>query len=522
MMRWPTAVAVLVAAAVAMAFAAVAAPRAHAQQGLLEVIDVPSSGTRVESTTILRPGFSYFITVSSVVQMTYPGGRTESIDALHCFAHAGGAPIPGDDCSEAPPGPSKVSPMFLDLGGGPQQTLDGLNGQPLAYEPDHEYTARFDVTTPVTLGARVRSFLNATPAGKFIINLYGPPTPGTPGAPAPPAPAVPPNSIVGQHPIVGPPLFRIIAFSKIELGQGHVLAPLGGGNNTLVKLQQGLLLGEGDEVHVSGGTPFATVTLQALPSGAIFTLAGSATRTASGALLAGPVTFKASAAPSLTTGELLITTAKPRTQQQRQQQRLPAGGPAFVLTPVARVDADGGDAHVAHDPARRRTTVRNLRGGATVTPSSRPALRLAPGRQVQVTGAGAGRPVPLVPADLATSIPSPRDVRAGPAVATAPSVVSLRSLKRSRCVTVLVASAKPARVLVTIFSGRRSIRLFGQRLVVFTAAGRRETCIRVPARATTFDVRTPLRFAVGYALGARARRGEPATRPTIRAIRLVP
>jgi hypothetical protein len=89
-------------------------------------------------------------------------------------------------------------------------------------------------------------------------------------------------------------------------------------------------------------------------------------------------------------------------------------------------------------------------------------------------------------------------------------------------VTVLVASAKPARVLVTIFSGRRSIRLFGQRLVVFAAAGRKETCIRVPARAKTFDVRTPLRFAVGYALGARARRGERATPPAIRPIRLVP
>jgi hypothetical protein len=87
---------------------------------------------------------------------------------------------------------------------------------------------------------------------------------------------------------------------------------------------------------------------------------------------------------------------------------------------------------------------------------------------------------------------------------------------------VIVRSAEPARVLVTIFSGRRSTRLFGQRLLVFTAPARRTACIRVPAHAKTFDVRTPLRFAVGYALGARRRPGERATRPVIRPIALVP
>jgi hypothetical protein len=89
-------------------------------------------------------------------------------------------------------------------------------------------------------------------------------------------------------------------------------------------------------------------------------------------------------------------------------------------------------------------------------------------------------------------------------------------------VAVLVTSTRPARVLVTIFSGRRSVRLFGQRLVVFRAAGRTRTCIRVPRRAHTFDVRTPLRFAVGYALGARGRQGGRPTTPVIRPIRLVP
>lgn len=508
-MKMPAAAIALIAMTVALALAVVASPPARGAEQLLEIIDVPASGTRVQSATVLRPGATYRVAVNSTVEVGYPGGRTELLDALHCFGTSGGVLIPGDDCLETPP--PKISVLTFDIGGVAQGNIAGLGGRVPEYNPDHEYVATFTPSAGGPLGARVGPFLNGTGAGKLIINLYGEPATGSG-----PAPTVPPGSIIGQHPIVGPPLFRIIDVSTTEPGAAFVRPPAG----PLVKPLVGLLLGEGDEVTVGGGVPFATLTLQALPGGAIFTLAGSAGRTAGGALRAHAVTFKASAAPELVTGELSITTARPGTQQG--QQRLPVGGPAFVLTPVARVDASGGEVHVAHDSARRRTTVRNLRGAATVTPTSRPALSLAAGRQVQVTDAGAGRPIPLVPADLATSIPSPRDVRAGPAVATAPSVVSLRSLKRSKCVTVLVASAKPARVLVTIFSGRRSIRLFGQRLMVFPAAGRRETCIRVPAHAKTFDVRTPLRFAVGYALGARARRGEPATRPAIRPIRLVP
>ena len=148
-------------------------------------------------------------------------------------------------------------------------------------------------------------------------------------------------------------------------------------------------------------------------------------------------------------------------------------------------------------------------------------LRLVPGQQVEVTGKAITRPFDLVP-NLQTTIPSPRAMRAGPAIVTAPSKLSLRSLKRSKCVAVAVSSARAARVLVTIFSGRRSVRLFGQRLVIFTAAGRKSTCITVPARATTFNVRTPLSFAVGYALGARARSGQQPTRPVVRPIRLIP
>jgi hypothetical protein len=124
--------------------------------------------------------------------------------------------------------------------------------------------------------------------------------------------------------------------------------------------------------------------------------------------------------------------------------------------------------------------------------------------------------------NLARTIPFPATISAGPARVTFPRRMSVRSLKRSKCVRVAVRSARPARVLVTIFSGNRSIRLFGQKRVVFRAKGRKVVCIKVPARAKTFDVRTPLRFAVGWKVGARPRAGEPSPKPKIRDIVLVP
>jgi hypothetical protein len=125
-------------------------------------------------------------------------------------------------------------------------------------------------------------------------------------------------------------------------------------------------------------------------------------------------------------------------------------------------------------------------------------------------------------ADLERVIPNPQVVRAGPTTIVAPGTISIASLVRSKCVLVRVASRRPARALVSIFSGRRSIRLFGQRLVVFRAPGAKQVCIRVPFRARTFNVRTPLAVALGYAAGATARPGQRRTRPTIKPIRLVP
>jgi hypothetical protein len=124
--------------------------------------------------------------------------------------------------------------------------------------------------------------------------------------------------------------------------------------------------------------------------------------------------------------------------------------------------------------------------------------------------------------DLASAIPAPRTLTGGPTTLIAPGTVSLVSLTRSKCVQVKVASSRPARVLASIFSGRRSIRLFGQKRVVFRAAGRRTVCIPVPFRAHTFNLRTRLNVALGYVVGATPRRGETKPPPVIRRIKLVP
>ncbi|WP_217913208.1 hypothetical protein [Miltoncostaea marina] len=129
------------------------------------------------------------------------------------------------------------------------------------------------------------------------------------------------------------------------------------------------------------------------------------------------------------------------------------------------------------------------------------------------------------PPDLATTIPSPQTIRSGPARVTTPRRISIRSLRTSRCVLTKVVSSRRARVLVTIFSGIRSRRLFGADLVTFRRPGRKIVCIAVPRRARTFDARTRLRVAVGVALGAVDRPGEarqPRLAPVIRPIRLVP
>ncbi|MEW6582225.1 MAG: hypothetical protein AB1416_05650 [Actinomycetota bacterium] len=110
-----------------------------------------------------------------------------------------------------------------------------------------------------------------------------------------------------------------------------------------------------------------------------------------------------------------------------------------------------------------------------------------------------------------TGIPNPQVIRRGPAIYVVPKKPSLRSLRRKKCVNVRVQTTRPAAIRVAIFSGRKSIRVFGAAVVRFTAPGKRLVCIRVPLRARTFDVRQPFRFAFAFKAGARPKANAPAT-----------
>lgn len=103
--------------------------------------------------------------------------------------------------------------------------------------------------------------------------------------------------------------------------------------------------------------------------------------------------------------------------------------------------------------------------------------------------------------DPSQVIDNPRTIRNGPATVVAPKGVSLAKLKRGKCVNVRVTVSTPARVLVAIFSGTKSRRVFGQRIVPFAAPGSKVVCVKVPFRAKTFDVRTPVKIAIAVRQG---------------------
>lgn len=116
-------------------------------------------------------------------------------------------------------------------------------------------------------------------------------------------------------------------------------------------------------------------------------------------------------------------------------------------------------------------------------------------------------------------VDNPRTIRNGPATVIAPKGVSLAKLKRTKCVNVRVTATRPSRVLVAIFSGTKSIRVFGQAIVRFPAPGTKVVCVRVPLRAKTFDVRTPAKIAIAVRNGARPSRGEPPATVVTRGFR---
>lgn len=105
-------------------------------------------------------------------------------------------------------------------------------------------------------------------------------------------------------------------------------------------------------------------------------------------------------------------------------------------------------------------------------------------------------------------VDNPRTIRNGPATVLAPKGVLLTTLKRTKCVNLRVTLTEPARVLVAIFSGTKSIRVFGRKVVKLRAAGSKVVCVRVPYRERTFNVRTPAKIAIAVRRGATPTPGE--------------
>ncbi len=113
--------------------------------------------------------------------------------------------------------------------------------------------------------------------------------------------------------------------------------------------------------------------------------------------------------------------------------------------------------------------------------------------------------------DPATIIENPRTIRNGPATITAPRRISIGKLRKSKCVNVKVSVTEAARVLVQIYSGPKSRRLFGEKIVAFPGAGTRYVCVKVPFRAKTFNPRAPAGILLAVRKGnARGNQGPPA------------
>lgn len=113
-----------------------------------------------------------------------------------------------------------------------------------------------------------------------------------------------------------------------------------------------------------------------------------------------------------------------------------------------------------------------------------------------------------------SGIDDPRIIRRGSSTFVVPRHPTRAALRRTKCVNVRVATTRPAAIRVAIFSGRKSIRVFGATIVRFTKPGSRIVCIRVPLRAKTFDVRKPFRFAFAARVGAHPARSAPTTLTT--------
>jgi hypothetical protein len=70
-----------------------------------------------------------------------------------------------------------------------------------------------------------------------------------------------------------------------------------------------------------------------------------------------------------------------------------------------------------------------------------------------------------------------------------------------KCVNVRITNTRPGKVFVGVFSGPKSVRVFGGHLYTFTAAGTRIVCLKIPLKARSAHLRTTRTFTVAIRVG---------------------
>lgn len=121
-----------------------------------------------------------------------------------------------------------------------------------------------------------------------------------------------------------------------------------------------------------------------------------------------------------------------------------------------------------------------------------------------------------------TGIVNPRVIRNRGALLVVSSRVPLAAARKKKCVLVRVQTTKPARIGVAIFSGAKSIRVFGRATVRFTKPGKKLICIPVPLRANTFNIRKNYKYAFAVQDGAKPKKGEKPPREVSRVFTFLP
>jgi hypothetical protein len=72
-----------------------------------------------------------------------------------------------------------------------------------------------------------------------------------------------------------------------------------------------------------------------------------------------------------------------------------------------------------------------------------------------------------------------------------------------KCANIRITNTRPGKVFVALFSGPKSVRVFGGHLYNFTKPGTRVVCIKIPLRARGASLGTTRRFTVAVKVGGK-------------------